>query len=139
MPSVGKVNGTQFGVFINNTLIAFSTSCSINISQETMNVTTANTGNWNSRTVSRRDWEVSCSALMSFDSSVTNRKFFDLYSNYIATQTLFTLKFKTNVSGDKFFTGEAILTELSLDAPNEETATFSASFVAAGPLAVNTN
>ena len=139
MPSVGKVNGTQFGVFINNTLIAFSTSCSINISQETMNVTTANTGNWNSRTVSRRDWEVSCSALMSFDSCVTNRKFFDLYSNYIATQTLFTLKFKTNVSGDKFFTGEAILTELSLDAPNEETATFSASFVAAGPLAVNTN
>tara|TARA_R100000773_G_C4214024_1_gene113010 strand:- start:1203 stop:1622 length:420 start_codon:yes stop_codon:yes gene_type:complete len=139
MPSVGKVNGTQFGVFINNTLIAFSTSCSINISQETMNVTTANTGNWNSRTVSRRDWEVSCSALMSFDSSVTNRKFFDLYENYIATQTLFTLKFKTSVSGDKFFTGEAILTELSLDAPNEETATFSASFVAAGPLAVNTN
>ena len=139
MPSVGKVNGTQFGVFINNTLIAFSTSCSINISQETMNVTTANTGNWNSRTVSRRDWEVSCSALMSFDNTVTNRKFFDLYSNYIATQTLFTLKFKTNVSGDKFFTGEAILTELSLDAPNEETATFSASFVAAGPLAVNTN
>tara|TARA_R100000231_G_scaffold139076_1_gene119135 strand:- start:1427 stop:1846 length:420 start_codon:yes stop_codon:yes gene_type:complete len=139
MPSVGKVNGTQFGVFVNNTLIAFSTSCSINISQETMNVTTANTGDWNSRTVSRRDWEISCSALMSFDSSVTNKKFFEMYSDYISAQSIVTIKFKTNVSGDKFFTGDAILTELSLDAPNEETATFSASFVAAGPLFVNTN
>tara|TARA_R100000742_G_C4279648_1_gene104982 strand:+ start:10609 stop:11037 length:429 start_codon:yes stop_codon:yes gene_type:complete len=140
MASPGKINGTALFVRMDSADIGFSTSCSITITQETLNTTDASTGNWNSRIPGRRDWEISCDALVAMGGAGTTggMKFYQIFSSYMAYQQVLQLQFRTSVSGDKYFTGNAIVSELSIDAPMEETATFTVSFAAAGPLSLAT-
>ena len=133
MPSVGKVNGTAFGVYVDNVLIGFGTNCSMSVSKEPRNCTTSVSGMWTSRMQGSNDWEISCDHLLSMQG--TTQMWYQLYSGYMSNpNALVTVKFKTTVSGDRYFQGSAILTGISLEAAMEETATFSCSFVGAGPL-----
>jgi predicted secreted protein len=50
------------------------------------------------------------------------------------SQASSTVKFATSDSDDRFFSGSALLTALSLDAPDESPATFSATFEGTGKL-----
>ena len=132
MATVGKFNGTAFGVYMDGVLIAYSTSASLSISMDTVNCQGPNSGGWMSRAPSGRDWEISCDALMTMETG--NRKYYQIFSSYIDVRSVFDIAFKTDVSGDYYFYGKAICTGMDIDASMEETATFSVSFVAAGDL-----
>jgi hypothetical protein len=52
----------------------------------------------------------------------------ELFTSYLATRTVLTVMFSTEVSGDLKYSGSAWLTSLSIDAPNEDNTTYSMSF-----------
>jgi predicted secreted protein len=148
MATTGIINGTKFLVYLANgaaQAIAFSTSCSISISQDTRNTTTQATGLWNTRTIGNKDWEVSCEGLVAFDQGGSGKMLihdlFEIYldEDYVNYDPVFELHFMgATTTGDKYFKGNAIVSSLSIDASNEESATYSVSFVAAGPLSIHT-
>ena len=135
MASTGIINGTKFGVYIGSgpTLIGYGTSCSISISHSPRNTTNSTSGGYTTRMAGTIDWEVSCDALVSMDGS---KKYYQMFVSYLDTREVLSVTFKSTTSGDKAFTGYAVMTGLSMDAPNEENATMSVSFAGSGPLAV---
>ena len=58
----------------------------------------------------------------------------ELYTAYIYSRDVFELKFNTSVTGDIGWTGQAFMTSLSADTPNEDSSTWSASFSGTGVL-----
>jgi len=135
MPTTGIVNGTSFGVYVGNStnLIGFGTSCSLSITHSPRNNTTAVSGGYTSRMAGTLDWEVSCDAMVAMTTS-SSTEFYQLFSDYLNTRSVLYVRFKTTVSGDKYFTGYAVMTSMSIEAPNEQSTTMSVSFAAAGPL-----
>tara|TARA_Y100000004_G_scaffold173316_1_gene211046 strand:- start:1909 stop:2334 length:426 start_codon:yes stop_codon:yes gene_type:complete len=135
MATPGKVNGTNFLLYVDGNAVAYSTSASINIVQDTLNTTTGNSGNWNNRLPGRRDWDGTVDGLVVMHTSGANtNNAWQIFNDYMSYQQVIQIKFSTDVSGDQYWQGDAIITSLSMEAPMEETTTFSASFVAAGPL-----
>lgn len=139
MATTGIVNGTAFGVYVgsSNSLIAFATSCSVSITHSPRNTTNNNSGGYTSRMAGTIDWEISCDSLVAM-TTATATAFYQMFSTYLDTREVLYIKFKTTVSGDKYFVGYAVMTSLSIDAPNQESSTMSCSFVAAGPLTLST-
>ena len=137
MSTIGIVNGTAFGLYLgfsSNDLLGYATSCSISISHSPRKTTTSTSGGWQSRMVGDRDWEVSCDGLVSMELAGDKRNFAEIFQNYIQNRITVQIRFKTSVTGDYYYQGMAIVTGLTLDAPNEESTTYSISCVAAGPL-----
>jgi len=139
MPTTGIVNGTSFGVYIgnSNSLIAFGTSCALSITHNPRNTTTAVSGGYTSRMAGTLDWDVSCDAMVAM-STASATAFYQMFSTYLDTRVVMSIRFKTAVSGDKYFQGNAIMTSMSMEAPNEQSTTMSVSFAAAGPLTIGT-
>ena len=150
----GIINGTKFLVYLDNGSphqIGFSTSCSLSITQETRDTTTNATGQWITRTIGNKDWEVSCEGLFAFSTinasgnqNTTGLLTQTIFQNYLDdTSGSYNPRFELNFSAmtgasEHYYKGYACLTSLTIDAPMEESATFSATFIAAGPLEIVT-
>jgi predicted secreted protein len=144
MSTPGKINGSNLLVYIDVGVlkcVGYSTSCSISISHETRSTTNSTSGGWNSRMPGNRDWEVSVDAMVSMtdNANPNNWNFYTIYATYLEVRQVFTLRFGNDVSGDKYWEGNAYLTGMELNGSNEETATYSMTFIAAGPLALLQN
>lgn len=138
MATDGVINGTKFGVYVASTKVAYASSASISMNHNLRDTSTKDSGGWRDQLEGQRDWEVSVEGMLIFTnldgSAVTGLTANELYSTYIYTRTQFELKFSTEVTGDIKWTGQAFLTSLSADTPNEDSSTFSASFSGTGEL-----
>ena len=140
MASPGIINGTNLMVYIDvGSLfpIGYSTSCSISISHETRNTSNSTSAGWNTRMAGNRDWEVTCDALVSMEHNATNpthMNFNSVYASHLAIRGKYLLRFGNEITGDYRFEGECFCTGMEITASNEESTTYSVSFIAAGPL-----
>jgi len=138
MATNGVINGTKFGVYAAGTKIGYATSASISINHNLRDTSTKDSGGWRSQLEGQRDWEVSVEGMLIFvdgsGSAISDITANELYSSYIATRTEFEVKFSTEVSGDIKWSGNAFMTSLSMDTPNEDSSTWSGSFSGTGPL-----
>ena len=137
----GQLNGTELGVYIGGTLIAYSTSATINMNHSTRSTSSKESGGWEDNMEGMRNWDVSCDALYAWldpaGSAISNSTLSDMFTAYIATRASFTLTFgSTSTTGVGFtkYTGDAWMTSASSSAPLEDTATFSVSFQGSGAL-----
>ena len=136
----GQLNGTELGVYIGGTLIAYSTSASLNINHSPRSTSNKDDGGWETSMEGYRNWDVSCDALYAWldpdGNPITNDTLSDMFTAYITTRAKFELTFgvTTTTTGDTKYVGDAWLTSASLSAPNEDTATFSVSFQGTGSL-----
>ena len=137
----GQLNGTELGVYIGGTLIAYSTSATLNINHGTRSTSNKESGGWDENMEGMRNWDVSCDSLYAWldpaGSAISNETLSDMFTAYIATRTSFVLTFgSTSTTGVGFtkYTGDAWMTSASISAPLEDTATFSASFQGSGAL-----
>ena len=137
----GQLNGTELGVYIGGTLIAYSTSATINMNHSTRSTSSKESGGWEDNMEGMRNWDVSCDALYAWldpaGSAISNSTLSDMFTAYIATRASFTLTFgSTSTTGVGFtkYTGDAWMTSASISAPLEDTATFSVSFQGSGAL-----
>ena len=138
MATNGVINGTKFGVYAAGTKIAYATSASISMNHNLRDTSTKDSSGWRDQLEAQRDWEVSVEGMLIFvdgsGGAIANLTMNELYSTYIATRTEFTLMFSTEESGDIKWSGQAFLTSLSADTPNEDSSTWSGSFSGTGAL-----
>lgn len=138
MATNGVINGTKFGVYAAGTKIGYATSASISMNHNLRDTSTKDSSGWRDQMEGQRDWEVSVEGMVIFvDNSggaISDKTMDELYTSYIATRTSFTLMFSTEVTGDIKWSGDAYMTSLSADTPNEDSSTWSGSFSGTGIL-----
>ena len=133
MATVGIINGTKFGVYDGGTLVAYATSGSISINHNVRETSNKESEGWKEVLEGQRDWEISCEGMVAFDGGAT-KSVDELFTSYITTRASLTVSFESSESGDKKWSGTAFLSSISLDAPNEESTTYSCSFTGTGVL-----
>jgi len=113
-------NGTELGVYMDSTLIAAATDCSLSLNVETIDITSGS---------------ISVSGLIDYTDSVPNKDVTDLWTAWEA-RTAVTVKFSkaTEVTGDLSFSASAIITSLEQSGGTEDTATYSATFELTGAI-----
>jgi predicted secreted protein len=137
MATNGVINGTKFGVYVAGTKIGYATSASITMNHNLRDTSTKDSAGWRDQLEGQRDWEVSVEGMVIFTTaagSISDLTMDELYSTYIASRTEFTLKFSTEITGDIYWHGQAFMTSLSADTPNEDSSTWSGSFSGTGAL-----
>ena len=138
------IRGDEFFLYVQtsgNTYapVAYATSASISISQETLDCSNKMSGVWSNALAGKLSWTVSTSALMSYKN--TGYSYF--YDKMVA-RTPFLIKFGqvTDLSAEDFdaddtktyYTGQAYLTSLNLSSDNGSVASFDVEFQGDGAL-----
>lgn len=144
MSTNGIINGTNISVYKDTgvlKLVGYSTSCSISISHETRSTTNSTSGGWNTRMPGNRDWEVSVDGMVSMTNNpnTISVQWFDWFQQHIVNRDMFVLRFGNEVTGDYYYEGNAYLTGIEMNGSNEESSTYSMTFIAAGPLLITQN
>ena len=143
----GQLNGTDLGVYVDGTLVAYSTNATININQSLRSTTNKESAGWEENMEGLRNWDVSCDALYAWldpsGSAIANDTLSEIFAGYLGKSSTgtdnrlsFDLTFgvTTSNSGDTKYTGKAWVTSASLTAPLEDTATYSVTFQGSGAL-----
>ena len=125
-------NGTELGVYIDSTLIAAATDCSLSLSMETIDITTKDSAGWRELLAGTRSGSISCSGLIDY-TDAANKDTTDLFVAF-ENRTSLTLAFQkaNEVTGDLAFTCVGFLTSLEQSGGTEDTATYSATFEISG-------
>lgn len=112
---------------IAGTLIGGQRGASLEITRDTIETTAKGTGIARSYIAGLASWSVSCDALV-----IDNLTSFELFRNALLEGTAIA-KLEIKI-GDTIYTGDAVITSYSLDAPYDAEATYSVSFQGSGPL-----
>lgn len=122
-------NGTNLGVYIDGTIIAAATDCSLSLNMETIDITTKDSAGYRELLAGMRSGSISVSGLI--DYQATDKDTVDLYTAW-ENRTSLTLKFSSEISSDTSFTASGFLTSLEQSGGTEDTATYSATFELTG-------
>jgi TP901-1 family phage major tail protein len=137
MATVGVVNGHYMRFFDNGVSLGYSTSCSIAFNatmRELSHKDTAGSGGgWLEQAPGQKSGTFSTEGLYAEDDNAAAALF-----QKLADGTEITLTFTTDVSGDKVWSGTALLTSVEITAPNNENVTYSVSGVFTGEVTVDT-
>lgn len=132
MATSGIVNGTKFGVYNGAVLIAYATSGSVSINHSARETSNKESAGWKEIMEGQRDWEISCEGMVAFltlaGAAVSGTTMDELFTTNIATRTPLTIAFESSETGDYKWSGSCYVSSISMDAPNEESTTYSCSF-----------
>lgn len=121
---MSKINGTNFLLYVNSTLIAAQRDCTINFNQNLFEATNKESGGWTEHGNGLRDASIDFDALY----STTGLSADDLIG-YITGRTDVMAVVETD--GDPFVMGGNV-SNLSVNSPTEEAVSISGTFVASG-------
>jgi len=153
MATAALINGSDLIIKIASTTggthqeMAFATSCSLEISRDEIDQSNKNSGAWKAIIPGMRSWTLSSESLFFVGTptgvNASKATFHDLLSLYMADATNdtpvfieFTLRSAT--AADKYYTGKAYITSLSLNGGLEDQATYSVSLSGSEALAIAT-
>lgn len=143
---MSKIQGGNLMLFIGGESIAYATNHTLEISGETKDTSNKDegAGGWKSEEVGLLSWSASTENLYSEDGQGNN--YADLFDAMVAKTPIaavFSLKSQSNVdtvptggwtASVPKYTGNVVITSLSLNAPNGDYATFTANFNGVGAL-----
>ena len=130
MASTGVNNGTLTGIYVAGTLVSKGTSHSISIGQDTFDITSKDSNGWKEIKQGLRNWSMSGEFKFAEDSTYGLTDFFAL----VNARTSATVRFSTEVSQDKYFTGTAIVTSIEKSSDMEDAESYSISLEGTGAL-----
>jgi len=137
MATVGVVNGHYMRFFDNGVSLGYATSCTISFSSAMRELshkgTAGDGGGWLEQAPGQKSATFSTEGLYAEDDNAAAALFTKL-----ADGTEITLTFTTDVTGDKIWSGTALLTSVEITAPNNENVTYSVSGVFTGEVTVDT-
>lgn len=147
--SANVINGTDLCLFITSgatkRCIALATSCKISTSMATKQISSKDsTGNWEEFIPGRLSWTIDSDNLFTQDAALSAQTYDTLSDAWIA-RTLLTVTIgqvttssmgyvQTLGTSNKALSGTVYITKLDLNAPNDDSATFSVSFQGTGAL-----
>jgi len=128
--TAGIINGTDLLIYIGGTKIYHSTNHSLNLGMSPRDATTKDSAAWKALLGGLRNWSISGDALMAMDAAYG---YSELQAVLIA-RTAVTVKFSSEVAGDYYWSGSALLTVLDLEAGTEDNASMSYTLEGTGAL-----
>lgn len=108
----GVVEARILGVYIEGTRVGCTTNGTITFNADEREVTCDDSGIWRARKVGLLSASVSFSGLFAEDA--TGQTFHELWALWLARAPV-EIKWSTEVSGDSAYSGDFILTELSME------------------------
>jgi hypothetical protein len=130
MATTGIVNGTLIAIYVGGTKVANLVSNDLDISMATRETTNKDTSGWKTALGSTMSWTASAEGMFAEDATYG---FDDLFAVLTARNAV-TVMTSSQVSGDKKYTGSALLTSLTRSHGLEENTSFSCSFEGTGAL-----
>lgn len=130
MATTGTLNGTILAIYVGGTKIDKQLSADINISHDPRTGINKDSAGWEETRSGKKAWEVSGESEMALDAT---EGFSELF-NALISGTEVSLEFSTEVSGDKYYYGNAQITKLDASAGVEEDVKFSYAFKGNGVL-----
>jgi predicted secreted protein len=129
MPTTGVFNGSSIGVYFDGVLIALGKTCTLNANADEMDVTSKDSALWGEFRPTVKHWDVSCDHLMKLDG--TNNV--DALTDKLIAGTSVALRFSTKHSGgsthgDNYWYGTAYVVSISMNAAQNEPASFTVNF-----------
>ena len=131
MGTIGSLNGTNMLLYIGGTAIAGSKTCEYQLTHSPRETTTKDDGGVESFAEGKRGWNAKTDGLVILPGSGTT--FSALFAAW-KNRTKVSIKFSTEVSGDKYYTGLGYIKDLSQNAPDNASATYSVSFDGTGDM-----
>ena len=143
------IEGGDLMLFVESKSLAFATNHTLSISTETSDTSHKDVkGSWTTASIKTFSWEVSTENLYADEG---NGSTFDVLFDAMTSKTLVTIVFGQNTgtltqatsstSGGwatdttkNYYTGQAYITSLEVNAPNGDNATFTATFTGVGEL-----
>ena len=143
MATTGIFNGTSLVLSIDTSgggspvLLGASTSCSVNFTLDTFETTNKDSAHRKSYLPAATGFTMDCEAFYTTDETVAP----DNIMTALNARTLIDVEFNeaSDTTGDYKYTGKAYITSCSLNAPNEDAATYSISLQGTGALTIATN
>jgi len=131
---MAKFNGQLVILNLNGTPIAHSLESSLSISQNLIDATTKDSGNWAEHIKGMRTASLSISGLMDYSSSFGVDEFADM----IVSAQSANFVFATSTSGDTKYTGTVDLSDLEQTTANDDVASWSGTLQVTGELTKTT-
>lgn len=132
MATTGVVNSKLMKLKFDGAFITCQTNASLSVTNGTRQTTCKDSGQWEEFLYGQTNWTMSGDALFSYDAAQGGVDVYDV----AAGQTLVDVVYGTGVSGDIGWTGEALVTEWSIDSPTQnENVTFAYTLQGTGQLA----
>lgn len=139
---MGIIKGQHLRLKIGGKFVAFSTLCTIHVVNQTESSSTKDTtdGMWENNEITGKSWDLSVDALYSVDADSTGmnaEQALDIVLANAAVEVEFTPTSgeKNRVAGGTKYTGNAIVNDISINAPNRQNASYSLSATGTGALA----
>jgi predicted secreted protein len=130
MATTGVLNGTSLFLYVNGNAVAHSTSHSLTLSESHRSTSSKDSAGWETILEGMRSWTMTGEGFTALDGAYTT----DDLTTLILNRTAVTLRFTTNTTGDKYWTGSARLESLDISSPNEDNVTWSISFKGSGAI-----
>tara|TARA_R110000803_G_scaffold209612_1_gene279592 strand:+ start:7313 stop:7777 length:465 start_codon:yes stop_codon:yes gene_type:complete len=139
-----KIAATSGGAHVE---MAFATSCSLEISRDEIDQSNKNSGAWKAIIPGMRSWTLSSESLFYVGvpgaPAVGMETYHDLMSVYLAdagnnTPVFIEFTMRSATTGDKYYSGKAYITSLSLNGGLEDQSTYSVSLSGSEALAIAT-
>lgn len=133
--TTGPLNGTKVLVYVSATAIAGITDCAFDLQHSPREATSKDSANGSSDFLEgRTSWTGSANSLFAFDSVYGFQELFAAWKN----RTKLTLKWATTDAGNYEYSGQAYITSLSPNFPDQETSTYSVEFQGTGEFSETT-
>lgn len=135
MPTIGNGAGEIIGIYINNQLIASSTSCEYDFTIDERETTTKDDQGRTTYQPTKTNANISGEFLKREDVNMNYNDIFSLAYN----RTLFTWRKGSVVQGDRVHTGTGFFTNIKESAGQYDNITGSYSIRVTGPITITTN
>lgn len=141
MATTGKGTGNSLLIYTSTDngvtwdVIAHSTDHTLEVSSDTLDTNTKDSAGWVEKIASLKSFTLSGEALHTFDAT---HGYDELFAIWTAGDSV-KVKFSTEETGDTYWSGSAILTSLSLNAPQDDLRTMSYTLEGTGALTAGVN
>lgn len=134
MPTTNQFNGGIIGIYVDGTLVACTTSDTFEGNAQQIDASCKGSSLWGYFLQGTKNWTFTQEGRWQFDATYGIGDLIDLW----IAGTEVTVKYSSDVSGDWYLYGQAIITNVGLTAPNNEAAGFSCTFSGRGALTKTT-
>ena len=131
--------GPQMTILYDASLIAYAQDFDFTVNREVIDITTLSSGYWKEHMVNMKDWSISFNGLVtSTDASDVSIGYDGLLYDIKNQSSSITVGIKPNASGNKYETGKAFLSTLSMSGTVDGAVTFSGEVVGTADLSTYT-
>jgi hypothetical protein len=116
MPTLNVVNTTAMNLYIDGVKVARCNDASVSFSHAVRDITTKDSGGYQEFLEGLRSATISGGNLLAFDDTNGTVDLFD----HLKDRDEVTVKFSTEVSGDKYFEADGYFTQLDVSSPGAE-------------------